>query len=242
MPNPLTIAPHPSAAVTASGTGTAVDLVDRSYVRLVSNVSAIDVTTAITVIVEHSLTNTNWTTVATFTPQADLSGLALIVPDCQRWLRVRWTLTGTGCTFAVTGTAYQLYATPADLVTYGMPATALARFSLAEQAAACLASSDEAAAYLASAYTLPISAWGTDLRKAVSCMAVYDLLSAGGYDPLSGKDSLIETRRNNAVAWLMRVANGQLRPPDIADTSIAIRETEAQVMSWQPRGWRGWGC
>lgn len=244
MPNVLAISAHPSAAETVSGVGTAVDLGDRTYVTLVSNATVMTSATTLIVTAETSLTNVDWTAVGTFATQSGISAVSLLIPVCSRYLRVRWAITGSApsVTFAVTGAAYQLYAHPADLVTFGMPAVALARFSAATQAAACLASSDEAAGYLASAYTLPIVSWDQDLRKAVACLAVYDLLSSNGYEPDSGKDSVVETRRNNSVSWLKRVADGGLRPPGIVDTTPVIRETEVQVVSWQSRGWRGWGC
>jgi phage gp36-like protein len=244
MPNALPISLHPAGAEIADGVGAAVPLGDRLYATVTLNCTALTASDTLAVVIEASPTGDNWATAAAFPELTAPATLDVVIPVCAGSLRARWTFTGLtpSATFSVTGTAYQLYATIADLAEHGMPASALARFTQAEMAAACLASSDEANGYIASAYALPLTAWDRDLRKQVSCMAIYDLLSTHGFDPLSGKDSMIETRQKGAIKWLDRLANGQIRPVGIIDSAPEVREQSVYVETWQARGWRGWNC
>lgn len=243
MPNPLaTTTLHASGTETATGTGTSVDLGDRTYVELTLNVTAASGTApTLAVTLDQSATQAAWTQVALFTPASAVGAQQLVIPVTQRYLRAKWTVGGTtpSFTFAVTGTAHQLYASTDDLTRFGIPAQALDGIPVAERALACLQASDEAAGYLASAYTLPLTAWDLDLRAHVARMTAFQFMSYVGYAPDSGKDNTLQLGYQNAVAWLNRIAKGGLRPPGIVDSAPEILEPEVYVESRASRGW-GW--
>lgn len=237
MPNPIAITLRASAAATAGGTGTSVDLGDRTYVQLTLDVTAFT-TGPLVVYVDTSLLGGEWVAAGQFEAVGGVVNRTLTVPAAGRWLRVRWTLSAGSVTFAVTGTAHQLYALPADVTRYGVPAAALDGVPLTAVADACLSASDEAAGYLSSAYTLPLTAWDIGTRKHVSAMAAYDLMRFRGYDPDSGKDELLQRGRDQAVQWLNRIADGKLRPVGIVDSTPTVAEPEVYVESAASRGWR----
>ena len=80
------------------------------------------------------------------------------------------------------------YATPGDLATYGVSATALAPIDTPVQEAACEAASDVVDGYLRARYKLPLGDWGTDLIRVTAQIAVYDLLVVRGYNPAAGAE------------------------------------------------------
>lgn len=241
MPNSLTSVLSASAAVTGAGTGAGVDIGDRSLVQVVLDVTAITTGASLSVTVETSATQSGWTMARRLTAASATGAQQVLVIDAERYVRVTWTLAGSGspsATFAVTATSHQLYAEPQEISLYGIPAPALQGFPPEQIAMACLSASSEADGYLGLAFTLPITKWDTDLRRHVACMAVYDLLSARGFEPDSGKDMLIPMRRNDAIAWLKRISDGKLRPPGLTDSTPLRRETEGYVVSEAGRGWR----
>ena len=238
MPNPLAITLRASTEALASGTGASVDLGDRTYSVLMLDASAVAIGTTLAVTMETSPTGSQWAFAGRFQSVSGAATKTITIPDGQRYLRTVWTMTGGPATFGVTGIAHQLYATPQDVVRYGLPASALDGTPLSAISDACLGASDEASGYLASAYTLPLVSWNTDIRKHVACMAAYDLMRFRGYDPASGPDELLQKGRDQAVAWLMRVADGRLRPPGIVDSTPVVTETEVYVESAASRGWR----
>jgi phage gp36-like protein len=241
MPNPLILELHASAPETASGTGLAIDLADRSLIQLTLEVTAFAGTSpTLSVVIENSLTGLDWSVVAQFAPLAAIATKTLVVPESMRFMRARWAIGGSvspSVTFLLTGTANQLYALPSDIVRYGLPASALEGIPAAVLADFCLAASEEASGYLASAYTLPLANWGTDLRKHVARMVAYDVMSWRGYDPDSGKDDLLSKNRDMAIEWLNRVANGKLRPIGVEDATPLIAEEEIYIDSAPSRGW-----
>lgn len=241
MPNPLDILLHASGAESANGTGAAVDLADRSFAQLTIDVTALTGTgPSIVFTVEHSLAQTDWSLVAQGPTVAIASTKTLTLTGTYRFIRVKWAIAGTAsptATFAVTGTAHQLYCEPSDIWTHGIPKPAVQNVPLEQLAEKCLSASDEAAGYLASAYELPMVSWGNDLRKHVARMATYELMSSRGYKPDSGKDDQIRMGYDDALKWLNRIAAGHLRPPGMVDSAPDVLEPEVWVASGPRRGW-----
>jgi phage gp36-like protein len=238
MPNPLAITLHASAAETASGTGAAVDLGDRTYSALTLDASLVATGTTFSVTVETSPTGSQWAFAARFSTLSAVGTKTFTVPDSFRFLRVTWTIVGGPATFSVTGISHQLLATPGDVARYGLPGAALEDTPVEAIANACLGASEEAAGYLSSAYQLPLTTWDVATRKHVACMAAYDLMRFRGYDPNAGPDELLQRGRDQAVQWLMRIADGKLRPVGIVDSTPVVTETEVYVESAASRGWR----
>lgn len=107
--NDVTLVPA-GTVVTASGSGTAIELGNKSDVRAVSTVTAITGTTpSLTVIIETSYDNgatDSWRTVATLSAQTTANTVRGM-GGVDRWVRARWTVSGTtpSITFGVSGEA-----------------------------------------------------------------------------------------------------------------------------------------
>jgi len=241
MPQPLPITLHASAAETVgSGSAASVDITDtvaRTLIELSVDVTAIDVSTTLTLFIETSLLGVSgWTTVAQLALTAQGSTL-VFVPGCKRFVRARWTLAGGGATFAVTGTAHQIYAEPSDITDVSVPEVTLSAITVPDRARQCLRSSSEADDYLSGGYTLPLTAWPDSLRKHVANMAGYELLAKRGFDPDNPTDKILMTRQTQAISWLNTIQSGKHRPVGMLDTSPTSTETDVWIASENERGW-----
>ena len=241
MPNPLEITLHSRVEETANDNGAAIDVGDRAFIELLLDASALAVDTSLVAVVEGSTTGTDgWMHLQRFDALRKPGLRATVICPAPRYVRARWTFTGSdpAATFLMRGTAHQLYATPEDLVAYGLPASALQGVPYEQQARACLASSAEAEGYLGSAYTLPLTGWDIGTRMHVAALAAFQIMRSRGFDADSGKDATLEIGRSEAITWLNRIANGKLRPPAILDGTPTGRETEVYVASSTGRSWR----
>ncbi len=128
------------------------------------------------------------------------------------------------------------YADPADLVPHAMVAAAAAQFSSEDKLAAIAAVCDEFDAELNRRYTLPLTAWGVDLRRNVAIVAGYELLSGVGFDS-ADEGSQAQKRAAAARAWIKRVGDGTLDPPGIVDSTPDVAEDGVIVYSSARRGW-----
>lgn len=109
------------------------------------------------------------------------------------------------------------YATAADLARLALPARALTGIASADQDAALQAASSLADGYLAARYTLPLLAWNDDLRRAVSLIAAYDLMTRRGYSP-EGGDEQLRLRYEDAIRWLEQVGKGAISPVGLEES------------------------
>lgn len=115
----------------------------------------------------------------------------------------------------------QAYATRADLPVFGgLSAAALSspNTPTAAQDAALLTNSELADSYLRQQFTLPLVAWGADLKKHVVWMAAYDLMCLRGFNPNNVGDVVFLDRYKMALDWFKLVANGVVSP-DVTDSS-----------------------
>lgn len=103
------------------------------------------------------------------------------------------------------------YAAPADLVKYGISSAALQGISSTDQQEAIDGASELADGYFRSRYSLPLTAWGKDVRRVVSIIAVYDLLVIRGYSPAAGADINLRARYEDALDWLARVSRQEVQ-------------------------------
>lgn len=129
------------------------------------------------------------------------------------------------------------YASPTDLASLGMPATALARFDSATQTASLVGASSLIDSYLASRYTLPLSDWGGDITRAACVITAYDLLSGLGFSPMAGADENLRRRYEDVIAWLKGIAAGSVTPVGIVDATPDTTENGAAIYSYAKRGW-----
>jgi phage gp36-like protein len=136
----------------------------------------------------------------------------------------------------------QRYAEIADARRLGLGARAFSTDEVEGMNANLLAASEEADSYLANQYTLPLTAWGQDLRAAVCKIAVYEFLSVRGLNPEPGSsDGNVKDRAKDARTWLMRVGEGKATPGGIADSGTPAASdapsSAPEVISSSSRGW-----
>jgi len=132
------------------------------------------------------------------------------------------------------------YATRTDLTRFGLPSGALTGIADATQDAALEAASDVADSYMRSRYTLPLTGYGDDLKRAVCAIAAWDLLTTRGYDPNSGGDEAVKLRNDAAVSWLKDVSAGRAHVSGGNTTPAPTRHARAsspRVGSDRTRGW-----
>jgi len=106
------------------------------------------------------------------------------------------------------------YASVSDLITYGLPATALGALSPAQQNAALESASKVVDSYLRGRYALPLTAWGSEITEATCRIAAYNLLNVRGYNSAAGADENIAARYEQTILWLRDVQR-QAAHPDV---------------------------
>lgn len=98
-----------SAEREENGQGEAVDMGDRSTLRLTLNVSAVEGTApSLAVAVETSEDgSTAWREAGAFTARSTTGSQRIVVPGCDRYVRAAWYIDGTtpAFTFSVLGEA-----------------------------------------------------------------------------------------------------------------------------------------
>ncbi len=232
MANPTNITLLPITALTGSGYGTAVELTaSRSCVSLRVSSDA-----AVSLRMETSPTGAGqWSPVGERLIDAG-SSTSWTAAGLDRFVRLHWTVLQGSAICTAAGTAEVVYCSPTDISRFGAPADGLEELTPSEYADACLASTDEADGYIGGAYTLPLSAWGSDLRLHVAKMATLLLFERRGWDP-GGPDGQIVKGRERAIEWLNRLANGRLKPPGIIDSTPETFDGGSSVYSNTKRGW-----
>jgi uncharacterized protein DUF1320 len=243
MANPLAVTPHASGPETSSGQGAAVDLQPlRSAVRLTLQITAVSGTSQIlSVTIQTSADgSTGWRTVGSFPSGSNIEAQKVTLADLDRWIRVAWTVAGSGSpsfTFSVSGEAHVVYAGPADIQRFALPEVALTSVEPGFLAEQCIAATGEADARLPPRYTLPLAAWGDDLRARVAQIAAYLVLKHRGFNPELGNDQLIVIEKKEAEAWLSKAGAGTITPSGIVDATPAKRGGAPRVFNRPSRGW-----
>jgi phage gp36-like protein len=243
MPQALAVELAASALVVASGEGTAVDIGElRRAAKLTALVTGYtivdsDPTPGVVLTVQTRATaSLPWRTIDTISVTAT-GAYPLSVGGLDQLVRVTWTLTNmTSCEFAVSGYAHVVYCDPSDIVSDAVPEAAIEDITASARANACISASEEADGYLNSAYELPLSAWGLDLRSKCAEMAAAKLFRQRGFDP-DGPDKVVMDTEKAAIEWLNRIANGRLKPPGIVDTTTDDFEGGSFIATTTSRGW-----
>ena len=128
------------------------------------------------------------------------------------------------------------YASADNLKLTGMPAVALAKVDAAALPEALEQASELIDSYIRGRYTLPLSNWGGDLRRACIVVAVYDLLSLRGYTP-AGEDDNVRLRYLDVLKWLEGVRDEKIHTAQIVDATPDESEESATVVCDALRGW-----
>ncbi len=220
MSNPLDITPHALAAETSSGSTAALDIGSRNALQVTLDVEVITPDTRISVKVETSTTGTGgWKSLGSLPALSTTTFCEDTFGSVKRFVRFSWTIEGTtpSVTFALTGSAHLTYAVVRDLERLGIAVAALKSVATGTKVEALIAASDTADRYLCRQFTLPLIAWGNDLRRLVAHIATYDLMAVRGFQP-EGADQLIVKRYDDAMAALREVGEDKACMPEVEDS------------------------
>ncbi|WP_407540470.1 DUF1320 family protein [Deinococcus radiomollis] len=91
--------------------------------------------------------------------------------------------------------------------------------------------------YLGVRYSLPLTNTGADLRRQLVAIAVYDVMSFKGFNPESGRDMNFRVRYEDAIKWLKGVADGNVTPVGIVDSTPVVSEAAPVILADSLRGW-----
>lgn len=240
MPATTAITLAASAARTSSGSGSAVDLVSATTVEVSVLVSAASGSSpTLDISLQTSEDGTVWQPLDSTARFATTGRRVIRSAGALRYVRAAWTIGGTApsFTFSVTGSAFVVYATPADLDALGPAALSTEEISADDKDRVLVSVSTEADGYLNARYTLPLTAWGDDLRQHVVNIAAYRLLVRRGWSPVSPEDETIRTGYTDAIAWLSKVKDERISPPGIVDSTPDTYDAGGFVVSKPKRGW-----
>ena len=104
------------------------------------------------------------------------------------------------------------YATLADLVVYGIQATALGSLSTTQQQGCLDRATDEMNSRFAGRYPLPLLAWDTSVKAKCCEIAAYHCVTMRGFNPASGADVNYQYRYEKALKWCDDVRNKAIHP------------------------------
>jgi len=184
---------------------------------------------------------TSWVTVAAFTTVSTATVKSQMFPGCRRYVRAKYTIAGATAsfTFAVSGNAILVYATPGDVKSLSLPPEALSGFTDVQIDEALQKETAFADGYLKTQFSLPLAVWGDDLRANTADRAGFRLMRRRGFNPNDDSDQILVKMQDDAVAWLKGVAGGHIHPSEISDSTPSVSDTQAviEIFSDYPRGY-----
>lgn len=104
------------------------------------------------------------------------------------------------------------YASTADLIALGLPATALGKLPPATVTAALGAATKRVDSYLRGRYALPLTAWGSEITQATAVIAAFELMTVRGMGMSDGADALMLERYRMTIGWLEDVQKKAAHP------------------------------
>lgn len=162
------------------------------------------------------------------------------IAGARRYVRARWTITGTGsptCTFAVSGSSLIVYADPADITTLVLPAAALVSANDDQKARAILAMSDFADDKLDAQFDFPLVMWPASFSLHVAGLSAFQLMRWRGYQPEPGARDVFKDLHDQAITYIDQIA--QLGSTQFVDTTPTTPEGTSVVLTSVPRRWNG---
>jgi hypothetical protein len=240
------ITPLASSARTTTGSGAAVDLAEKTTAILYADLAAITGSGVLTITVKTSPNGTSgWTTVApsngaggslAFTAASAVGLQKVTFPGCEQYLRVDWSISnGATMTFSVFGSAFLVFAKPADLGTNWR--AALVDVSDAETDKNLRRATDEIVSALdAQEYKGPFTAWGEDVAGTCRTLGNYYSLLDRGFKPSDSADPIVQGVAD-ARAWIDLVAKGQRKPFGVVDSTTTEEEGGVYISTEAARGW-----
>jgi len=130
------------------------------------------------------------------------------------------------------------YATYGEFLQFGLRSGVIAGISEPDVVAALAAASSVADGYLRSRFTLPLLAWGQDLRLNVCKLAQWEVMTGQrGFNPENPGNAIYLERYEQAVRWFEQVAKGLVAPGGIEDSTAETNEGGPECETSEPRGW-----
>ena len=135
-----------------------------------------------------------------------------------------------------------VYLTVAEARQLGLSGRAFADTDVADFLANIAQASDYASSFLSNQYTLPLLAWGDDIKGAVAKIAAYEFLSVRGLNPDNGgSDKNVKDRADVARDWFKMVGSGKATPVGIQDSTpnqtVGTPGFQPTIVSSSQRGW-----
>lgn len=226
------------------GAGEAVDLAAQTSLDLLLEVATIPSGAKLDVWLETSTNRTTWRVLGDHFLMVDSlpRELAQTFVGADRYVRARWALTGGAgaqASFALTGVAVLVYATPADFYSFGLPRSRLTNVRPETIDKYLRLGSDEADIYLDQRFGLPLSAWPAALRNIVCSIGAWMFLTKNqGTNPEEGADNGVKDNSEAAYRKLRDIANGNASLPGVVDSTPEIQDDGGAVIySDSLRGW-----
>lgn len=231
-----------SAVQNANSNGAGVDLTSVvSAARLRLTVSAVTGTNpTLTVTIEHSDDNSFFRAHSSFTTVATIGVQDLALAGLDRYVRVKWAITGTvspSFTFSVKGTSFICYANLEDMVSHAVPNEGFGTIPTWVKSENLLSSTSKVNSYIKGRYTLPLSKWGDDLREATAILATYGTLSGRGLFRDAEQQKNLQLQRDQTIKWLEDIRDGKATPDEIVDSTPAVNNGSSVLFTRPKRGW-----
>lgn len=210
-------------SVTTSGVSAPVNVAQYHGGRFVAEVAAAPSGQTITLSIERSSDKIKWETAATWTAITAAGNYAIESADLDRYVRVRWVVSGAGTwTFGISGKLSLIFARTRDRSLLGVrsaavPGATAAKYLSAFEQATGIIEGD------LGAFVLPLCQWGEDMRRHCIALADWILLTSEGEEAQGG---IYATLYGQAQDWLEgvggRIPNTKgrrIRPSNVIDST-----------------------
>ena len=225
-----------------AGSGDVVDLQEDGIAREFGAFRAIvrsSIPSPITLKVETSPTTSGpWSPALHFASATSTSTVELLhTHKLDRYARLTWGANmGGSDEISVLGEVCPLYALPEHVDALSVPAAARDGLSANDLALIAKSATDFANSHLCQQYDLPLTSFGSDLRRACAHVMGYDIMCTLGFRP-DQYDENVRQRYEDAVAWFEAVARGEKCPAGVVDASPDTEQGGAFVYADTVRGW-----
>lgn len=211
-----------SQSVTTSGVSAAVNIAQYHGGRFVAEVTAAPSGQTLTLSIERSSDEIKWETAATWTAITAAGNYAIESADLDRYVRVRWVVSGVGAwTFGISGKLSLIFARTRDQMANGIRGAAIPGVTAAKYLAAFERATGDIIEVL-TAFVMPLRDWSDSVRAHCRTLAEWYLLINEGEEPQGG---IYSTAYNNTQLWMANVgAYNPDRPgrhvrPEVTDST-----------------------
>jgi phage gp36-like protein len=123
------------------------------------------------------------------------------------------------------------YADRTDLVSYGLPATALGAVTTGQQDGALASAAAFIDSKIRNRYPLPLDAWGVELVECCAVLAAERCMDVRGWNPANANDSTLVARAEKWRTWLDQVQRGTAHPDVTPASSTSVSYVSPKVIT-----------